>query len=104
MRGEPVRGGELEAAPPHLLVVIEVRTTAPPATTLDVIGEQSAQPQRVVPEVRPTEKASLRISALDRRSELGKRVVSLIIALCHAVRAFAQSELDEETRNIVGET
>src|SRR5215217_8126266 len=45
-------GRQREATTSHLLVIPEVRTTAAPPSRLDMVGEDAAHPQRVVPEMR----------------------------------------------------
>ena len=77
--GQTMVGGELEAAPSHLFVVLEVRTAATPATLLDVVGKDAAQPERVVAEVRLHEKAAARVGIVEIAAELRDRVVDLVV-------------------------
>src|SRR3954462_11200306 len=100
---EAVLGRELEAAPPHLLVVLELRTAAIPAPGFHIVGEDAAQPERVVPEMRPPEKAPAIIRIVDVTQQVGERRVDLIVALTQAHGSTALPETHHERREIVRE-
>ena len=63
--GKAMVGGELKAASSHLLVVVEIGTAAAPATVLDVVGEDAAQPERIVPEMRLYQEAAARVGIIE---------------------------------------
>src|SRR5689334_17551938 len=95
-------GCELKAASPHLLVVAEMRAATIPSTLLDVIGEYSAQPERVVPEMRAHEKAAARIGIVDIVVQLGQRGVHLVVTLADSHRPVAHTEMHDDRGEIVG--
>src|SRR5690349_1932303 len=96
-------GCKLKAPSPHLLVVAEVRPATIPSTLLDVIGEYSAQPERVVSEMCAHEKAAPRIRVVDIAVQLRQRGVHLVVTLADSYRAVAHTEMHDDRGQIVRE-
>src|SRR5690349_5378082 len=98
-----MRGGEMEAAASHFLVVVEVGAPLPPATLLDVVGEQPAQPEGVVAEMRTHEKAAARVRIVDVPKEIRQGIVRLVVASRDTMRPTVYAEMQHDRRNVVGE-
>jgi hypothetical protein len=92
--GQAMVGGELKTSTTHFLVVLEIRTAAFPPALLDVVGKNPTQPQRVVSEVRPYEKASARVRIVDVSNEPRERAVDFVGGR-HAMRAVAKAEMND---------
>jgi hypothetical protein len=80
-----------------------LRPAAPPAPLLDVIGEQAAQPERVVPQVGADEEAPPRVRVVHVLAQRGERLVDLVVGVADARRAVAQPEVQQDRRDVVGE-
>src|SRR6476620_11821567 len=99
--GQAMVGGKLKTATTHFLVVLEIRTATPPAALLDVVGKDSAQPQRVVSEMRPHEKAAASVRIVDASNELRERAVDFIVGRRHALSAVAKAEMNDERTDVI---
>ena len=103
LRCQPVARRQPEAASPHRVVVVEVGTAAPPVPVRDVVREETAQPQGVVPQVHPREVRPVRVGALDLRRNARQRVVQLVVVLGQLAGSLPQPEVQQDAGHVVGQ-
>src|SRR3954469_15376335 len=97
-------GSEREASASHLLVVLEVWAAALPATVFDVVGKETAEPERIVAQMRLDEKAAARVRVVEVLTKVHDGVVDLVVHWRDAARAVAEAKVDDDGRHVVRES
>jgi hypothetical protein len=94
-------GGKAEASAPERIVIADIRTCFAETAGCDIIGKESREPQRVVPEVDHHLEATGAAGCLQIGQYVHEIPVSLVVVPIDAPRPVPLPELQQERRQIV---
>ena len=95
-------GGQPKATLSHHLEIPQIGAAATPSPLFDVIGEEPAQPQRIIAEMGSGQKTSRIIATLQFVPQRRERVIRRVVMFGDLPRPLPDSEVQQDRGDVIG--